>query len=411
MSGTQVETSARAVREQPSSVLPRLLYAGDVPVESSYHGSALLYRLLEDYPADKLLIVEPKYRQSLPARRLCDVEYRKFSVGESRWLNTRFSRYVGSAITFLAPAQNKRFRRCLTGFTPDAILTVAHGYSWLTAAKFAAEAKLPLHLIVHDDYLMTTAILSKLRRWQERKFARVYRQAASRLCVSPFMEEEYGQRYGIAGHVLYPSRAKQNSSYDQVPATYRKRSGPLVGAYAGNLYYREFASLIGTLAERLDNSGGKLLLFGPHSTESLSSLGLNRRNILPQGLVDSDQLIHRLREESDFVFVPMAFDSLVLQDNTRLSFPSKLTDYTATGLPILICGPEDCSAVRWARQYSPVAEIITSNSTRDFDNALGNLASPLTRESLGKAATTVGNRLFSQHAAFAVLSRALLSTK
>ena len=38
--------------------LPRLLYLGDVPVEASYHGSALLYRLLQAYPAERLTIIE-----------------------------------------------------------------------------------------------------------------------------------------------------------------------------------------------------------------------------------------------------------------------------------------------------------------------------------------------------------------
>ena len=38
--------------------LPRLLYVGDVPVEASYHGSALIYRLLQRYPVERLRIVE-----------------------------------------------------------------------------------------------------------------------------------------------------------------------------------------------------------------------------------------------------------------------------------------------------------------------------------------------------------------
>jgi len=30
------------------AALPKLLYIGDVPIECSYHGSLVLYRLLED---------------------------------------------------------------------------------------------------------------------------------------------------------------------------------------------------------------------------------------------------------------------------------------------------------------------------------------------------------------------------
>ena len=39
-------------------MLPRLLYVGDVPVEASYHGSALLHRLLVNYPPDRLSVIE-----------------------------------------------------------------------------------------------------------------------------------------------------------------------------------------------------------------------------------------------------------------------------------------------------------------------------------------------------------------
>src|SRR5207253_10669972 len=41
-----------------SAFTPRLVYIGDVPVESTYHGSLLLHRLLQIYPPDKLGVVE-----------------------------------------------------------------------------------------------------------------------------------------------------------------------------------------------------------------------------------------------------------------------------------------------------------------------------------------------------------------
>ncbi len=57
------------------SKLPRLLYVGDVPIESSYHGSALLFRLLQNYPPVKLRIVETGLFVSESERRLSHVSY------------------------------------------------------------------------------------------------------------------------------------------------------------------------------------------------------------------------------------------------------------------------------------------------------------------------------------------------
>ena len=57
------------------AALPRLAYIGDVPVESSYHGSALLYRLLQRYPPDRLSVIENR-NSSRADRRLPGVRYR-----------------------------------------------------------------------------------------------------------------------------------------------------------------------------------------------------------------------------------------------------------------------------------------------------------------------------------------------
>ena len=74
-------------------MFPRLLYVGDVPVESSYHGSALLHRLLSDYPPDKLTILETATK-SETHRRLPGVNYVVHPIGKSRWLNTRLHSYA-----------------------------------------------------------------------------------------------------------------------------------------------------------------------------------------------------------------------------------------------------------------------------------------------------------------------------
>jgi hypothetical protein len=244
---------------------------------------------------------------------------------------------------------------------------------------------------------------------QDRQFGEVYRQAASRLCVSPFMEEDYRRRYGVEGQVLYPSRAKDCPLFDQAPATYIKDTGPLIGAYAGNIFHAGYARLILTLAESLDRRGGRLLLFGPHSREQLTAWGLNRPNVLAQGLVASEDLVSRLRDEADFVFVPMAFDSDGSQHNMRISFPSKLTDYTATGLPLLICGPDYCSAVRWAQRYGGLAEVVTTPIADGIDAAVQRLEQRQYRERLGQASMQIGNDLFSHRAAADILYSVIMA--
>jgi hypothetical protein len=223
------------------------------------------------------------------------------------------------------------------------------------------------------------------------------------------MEEEYRHNYGVAGEVLYPPRPKDCPSFDGVAQTYNKSGGPLVGAYAGRILVAGYALLIAHLAKCLEQRGGSLLLYGPHSPDDLRRWELDRQNVFSEGLVSPAELISRLRKEADFVFVPMAFDANGKDYNMRMGFPSKLVDYTATGLPILVWGPEDCSAVRWARLQAPVAEVVTSKEVGEIDAALQRLEQAQYRERLGRASAKLGEKLFAYRSCVEILFRALVN--
>ena len=94
--------------EQPN--LPRLLYIGDVPVESTVAGSALLYRLLQEYPVDRLCIVEGNIAKSQLQNRLPDVDYQTLSVGYERLLRSRFV-FLYTSYLFLTAKWRSHHRR------------------------------------------------------------------------------------------------------------------------------------------------------------------------------------------------------------------------------------------------------------------------------------------------------------
>ena len=276
--------------------LPRLLYIGDVPVESSYHGSALLYRLLQTYPPDRLCVVEGDYR-SLPERRLPQVVYKTLRFGYPRLLRSRFHKWYALWLSLRSAARVSMMRTLPHDFKPEAVLTVAHGYSWVTAAEFARRHRLPLHLIVHDDWPSMTR--------KKTPFARVYREAASRLCVSPFMVDEYQRRYGVYGQVLYPSRAQDAPTFTTPPERLREVGRKTVFAFAGTINTPQISRLLRMLAECLDAQNGELLIFGPLTTSQAAVYGLDRPNIRLCGMLSSGELIQRLRSEVDALVVPM----------------------------------------------------------------------------------------------------------
>ena len=389
-------------RSNPN-LLPKLVYIGEVPVESSYHGSALLYRLLQRYPADRLRVIEVMHK-SQPARRLPDVEYRFYRPFLLRLLSTRLHDIAHSAAALLAPRLSLDMaRQFLTDFRPEAVITVAHNLGWMAAAALATRNKLPLHLVIHDDWPGVVWQNGFVNQFIGKYFARCYKAAASRLCVSPYMVDEYDKRYGIGGSVLYPSRAA-NAAVFSDPPTLSQSNKPFTIGYAGTLYADHARTLLG-VAHGLARVGGRLLLFGPFDSVQVSRFQLDLANVHCCGLIPSEELICRLREEADALFVPMSFSDSERQA-ARLNFPSKLADYTRAGLPLFIAGPPDSSAVRWALSNPGVAEVVQSRDADLLMAAILRLAdNPAYRYRLARGAIEIGNRYFSHdRAEFALFS-------
>src|SRR5215813_363269 len=104
-------------------MFPRLLYVGDVPIEASCHGSALLHRLLSHYPHDRLTIIETT-RASEPQRRLPKVHYIFQPIGKARWLNTRFHPYAVVWFTHAGKRLAPRIAQSVNGTGFESVLTV-----------------------------------------------------------------------------------------------------------------------------------------------------------------------------------------------------------------------------------------------------------------------------------------------
>ncbi len=375
--------------------LPRLLYVGDVAVESSYHGSLLLFRLLQNYPVANLRIIEGNLYTSAPERRLRGVQYQTLVVGHERLLRTRLHKFYSAILSLSAAGRAKQIEALMHNFSPEAVVTVAHGYSWITAATFAAKRQLPLHLICHDDWPRVANLPVFAKRWLDSVFGKVYRQGATRFCVSPYMVRRYFDLYGVSGDVLYPSRGKDTPVFSNSRVRLGPSQSTLRVAFAGTLNTNDYARTLNSIAKALTNFDGILLVYGPISRDDAISLGLNESNIELRGFVPSSELIFHLRQEADVLLVPTSFapsDEAAIAVN----FPSKLADYTAVGLPLLIIGPENSSAVQWARENSGVALVLNGRAELLLKNALSSLATDgELRQRLAMKASEVGERLFS----------------
>lgn len=388
---------------------PHLLYLGGVTVEESSAGPLQLYRLLGEYPRQRLCVVEADCGVSDKDRRLAGVQYLELKAMMLRgwyFARTRAPSLFWPAFHTHALLQSYRALKLIAPFKPEAVVTVHDGFAWVTAAKLAERLRVPLHLILHDDWFRNLEMAGSLETRFEGYFGRVYRAAEGRFCVSPSMESEYGRRFAAQGTVLYPIRNADSPlgrSHRRTPAN----AYPTLNvAYAGNIFNPGNWEALRYVAAAIEPFGGRLLLFGPTPQGEYQRNGLTAPNVIIRGFLDPSVLKRALEQEADVLFLPMSFDESDKR-NMELCFPSKLADYTAAALPVLIYGPEYCSAVRWARQNPGAAEVVSIRGKQGIDSAIARLASLRLREELGRRASELGDMYFSHEAGARLFSSAI----
>lgn len=366
---------------------PRLAVISDVVPTRTVGGELLLYRLLAGWPSDRLSVVCGNLTPDLADRGLPAVQVERLTHTVERLHRTRFRPYLNYALFQSLNWLGRRVSRALGRFTPDAILTVAHNHLCLAAASVARARQVPLFVISHDEWTQTVAVPRWAAAVPERAFARLLKQAECCLCVSPNMADDYQSRYGANVSVLYPNRGD-----DSPPAKLRAkpRDGLVVG-YAGSLFGTGYLDLLGELAGALEPVGGRLVVYTQHALGPLAE----RPNVVAGGFVPSAELADRLGEVADALFVPMSFRPEDRRTAT-LAFPSKLADYTAIGLPLLVCGPEYCSAARWMAENPGVGELVVSPERGALADAIRRLSTdPAGRVEMARHCMAAGERDFS----------------
>lgn len=374
--------------------LPRLLHVGEVNVEETFHGSLLLFRLFSGYDPSQITIVENARIPSEEGRRVPGVKYHHSPLVLHRLFHNRWSKHFALMLALLAKMEAVALRRLLAGIPFDAISTVVHGWSWLGAMTVAAEKQVPLHLVLHDDWPSHTAQSRVQQAFLRRILHQGYRRAATRFCVSPGMELAYRQATGCAGEVLYPARSASLGVVAEPSSHLARECMPLRVAYAGTINAEGYPELIAQAAHALADMGGRMILYTPQNAAALERQGLNLPGIEARPAVPSPVLVETLRNEADVLFLPMSHHRR-WRENMALAFPSKLADYTAAGLPILIAAPEYSSAAQWTKENPGAALLVTSPETSAIKNALQKIAAdPALRMTLARGAIDAGNKCF-----------------
>jgi hypothetical protein len=224
----------------------------------------------------------------------------------------------------------------------DAILTVAHGDAFTAAQRIAKRSSKPLISIFHDWWPDLGVQNSILRKRIERDFRSLYRSSDLALCVCKGMRERLGNHDN--SHVLFPiPDARPNLN---LTSKFDSLNGKLKLVYSGNLsdYGDMLRRLLAVkdLEERVNiEIRGNATTWPKEDVDFYAATG----SLLPFA---PRQQLEEWLSTADIYLVCMSFNPC-LRVRMETSFPSKMVEYAQYRKPIVIWGPEYCSAVKWGQ--------------------------------------------------------------
>lgn len=351
----------------------RILFLSDCPPLPSWGGSMTFFRHFVERKECKTLVVTNS--QHLKEYEL---PYEPIRFKRPAWLQrvskTRLLPWVyGLQCLYGDRLLPTSVMQAAQQFQPDAVFTVAGSWDWtaLAALRVANHLKIPLVASFNDwyDYGWFPAHPT-LHRSIEARFRRFYQEADLALCTSEGMREALGSHANA--HVLYPTGAAMPQAKDDYQPLPIDSDRPFTVFFGGNL-----ADWYGPMLESVIRDcqiyapAIQFRIYGSHPTWSPSFDRWVKANGIYQGQVPFEQL-RQAAKQADLLLLLMGFDPNCAQIE-RTSFKTKFLDYLSFRRPILVWGPDYCSAVRTAHEFDS-AECITTPDVAHCASAIYRLA-------------------------------------
>lgn len=340
----------------------RILLISSVLPRDTTGGELVLYRHLSEFPGLRLAIATENCEGLLPGEIV--------KIKANRLLNrlaiTRFGKWIQGIFQCFNTFHNtKKLRHYIKTKKPDIIITVAHQELCWIALRMSQEFDIPLVTFFHDWWPDMAYIHSFTRKLLTRRFNRLYQKSQLALCVGEEIKQALGEHPNA--RILFP--LANPLVHEDPPATLTKNDTFTV-IYAGTLsgIYGPMIQDLCTLVQARPHRQLQLKLFGPPLDWPDFFVQQVTANGIYGGFIPN--VSHELRK-ADALLVAMSFHE---RDRMRMqtSFPSKIVGYCQFRKPIIIWGPEYCSAVSWGRKYQS-ALVVTSSLAEDLVKAIEEL--------------------------------------
>lgn len=331
------------------SELPRVLVLSSSVFNQRTGGGVTLSNLFRGWPSDRIAAAHSD--EEMPATDICDNYFR---LGD---------RELGRAGVFRMLGRGPQDRGTLTprlsewvrAFKPDVIYTLLGSLGYVRLAELLAdETGAPVVPHMMDDWPSViygeTIVGGVLRRRLDAKLRALFSRSHTRLAISPAMASEYSTRYGkkfvsVSNPVdrekwMRPTRARREAQ-----RTLLYVGSVLVEAQLSAL--AEIAAAIGGI--RTGNSHVRLEIATPNFRNGEIIAAFARWPFVTLTDVPGDGGIADLIASADLLLLPSNFSPRAIR-YLRLSNPTKVPAYMASGVPILVYAPPELDIVRRAHR-------------------------------------------------------------
>jgi glycosyltransferase involved in cell wall biosynthesis len=165
-----------------------------------------------------------------------------------------------------------------------------------------------------------------------------------------------------------------------------KAAPKLTLGYAGSLSYG-YGERLRELMPHLAGAGISLRLYS-HDVPAVPIDGAEH-----VGGFAADVLWERVKRECDAVWLPYS-NQEYFQPLYRTHFPSKLTEYMALGMPVVITGPAHATGVKWGVAHPEATLTLPDAGPAEIRDALGRLRADADLRVSIAAASRDGDRDF-----------------
>jgi len=252
-----------------------------------------------------------------------------------------------------------RLRAWLRAFQPDLIFSILGSPAYFDLLdSLHRDLRLPFVLHVMDHGTIDPqrpGLFGPYLRWRCRRgMANLVPRAARCLAIGEAMADEYTQRYGR------PFQHFQNTidlARWPARASFKARQGsPVRLVYTGSLLpyaglesLKDCAQAVTDL--RREGMAVELHIYAPLRLFAAEAAQLPQQaGIVLHDVPQDDDTYFATLAQADVLLLPVNFDPASFH-YIRLSMPTKVPSYLASGVPILVYGPAGLAQVDYARKY------------------------------------------------------------